>query len=138
MGDEMTEKLSARLFYALVLSIIVLMSGFVALGIRAFASAVISDSIYLGVFGILLTIFPIYFVLRRPVGVTAMDRKIRGLLSARSRQAPRQVAPRLKDRRKPLVQGQIRTAVAYERRSKQGARFSVVSLEPVAGGTVRG
>jgi len=72
----MTEKLSARLFYTLVLSIIVLMSGFVAVGIRAFASAVISDSIYLGVFGILLLIFPIYFVLRRRVAVTAMNRKI--------------------------------------------------------------
>jgi hypothetical protein len=134
----MTEKLSARLFYTLVLSIIVLMSGFVAVGIRAFASAMISDSIYLGVFGILLMIFPIYFVLRRPVGVTAIDRKIRGLLSARSRQVPRQVAPRLKDRRNPLVPGQIRIAVAHERRSTQGAGFPVVSLEPVASGTVRG
>jgi hypothetical protein len=133
----MTEKLSARLFYTLVLSIIVLMSGFVAVGIRAFASEVISDSIYLGVFGILLMMFPIYFVLRRPVGVTAMDRKIRGLLSARSRQVPQQVAPRRKDRRKPLVQGQIRTAVAHERRSKQSARFPVVSLEPLASATVR-
>jgi hypothetical protein len=134
----MTEKLSARLFYTLVLSIIVLMSGFVAVGIRAFASAMISDSIYLGVFGILLMIFPIYFVLRRPVGVTAMDRKIRGLLSARSRQVPGQVAPRLKDRRKPLVPGQIRTAVAHERRSTEGAGFPVVSLERVTSGTVRG
>ena len=134
----MTEKLSARLFYTLVLSIIVLMSGFVAVGIRAFASAVISDSIYLGVFGILLTIFPIYFVLRRRVAVTAMNRKILRLLSARSRQVPRQVAPKLKDRRKPLVQGQIRIAVAHERRSKQGPGFPVVSLESVASGTVRG
>ncbi len=134
----MTEKLSARLFYTLVLSIIVLTSGFVAVGIRAFASAAISDSIYLGVFSILLVIFPMYFVLRQPVGATAMDRKIRGLLSARSRQVPRQVAQRLKDRRKPLVQGQIRTAVAHERRSKQDARFPVVSLEPVASGTLRG
>jgi hypothetical protein len=134
MGDEMTEKLSARLFYTLVFSIIVLMAGFIAIGIRAFASAMISDSIYLGVFGLLLVIFPMYFVLRRPVGVTAMDRKIRGLLSARSRQA----APRWKDRRKPLVQGQIRTIVTHERRSKQGAGFPVVSLEPIASGTVRG
>ncbi len=134
----MTEKLSALLFYTLVLSIIVLMGGLVAIGIRAFASALISDSIYLGVFGILLVIFPMYFVLRRPVGVTAMDRKIRGLLSARSRQVPRQVAPGRKDRRKPLVQGQIRPTVTHERRSKQDVRFPVVSLEPVASGTVRG
>jgi hypothetical protein len=134
----MTEKLSARLFYTLVLSIIVLMSGFVAVGIRAFASAVISDSIYLGVFGSLLMIFPIYFILRRPVAITAMDRKIRGLLAVRSGQIGRQMAPGRKDRRKPLVQGRVWAAVAHERRSKQGAGFPVVSLEPVASDTVRG
>jgi hypothetical protein len=134
----MTEKLSTRLFYGLVLSIIVLMTGFIAVGVRAFASALISDSIYLGVFGILLMIFPIYFIFRRPVAVTAMDRKIRGLLATRSGQVPRQMAPGRKDRREPLVQEQVRAAVAHERRNKQGVGLPVVSLEPVASETVRG
>ena len=88
----MTEKLSARLFYALVLSIILLMTGIIAVGIRAFASALISDSIYLGAFGILLMIFPIYLILRRPPAVTAMDQKIRQLLTARAEQILRHTA----------------------------------------------
>src|ERR1039457_798772 len=128
----MTEKLSGRLFYALVLSIIVLMTGIIAVGIRAFASALISDSIYLGVFGILLMIFPIYLILRRPPAVTAMDQKIRQLLSARAEQVPRQTGSGRYDRRRSLVQGLARAAVVHERRSRQLAGFRVVSLEPVA------
>jgi hypothetical protein len=134
----MTEKLSARLFYGLVLSIILLMTGFIAVGVRAFASALISDSIYLGVFGILLMIYPIYFILRRPVAVTAMNRKVRRLLAARSGQVPRQMAPGWKDRRRPLVQGQVRAAVANERRSTQLPGSSVISIEPIASDTVQG
>ncbi len=134
----MTEKLSARLFYALVLSIIVLMTGFVAVGIRAFASAMISDSIYLGAFGILLMIFPIYLILHRPPAATAMDRRIRQLLLARSGQVSRYVALGRDDRRRPLVRGQEWAPVAHERRSAQLAGFRVVSLEPVATETLSG
>jgi hypothetical protein len=125
LGDEMTEKLSARCFYALVLSIIVLMTGFLAVGVRAFASALISDSIYLGAFGIVLMFVPIYFILRRPVVVTPMSQKISQLLSARSGQIPQQKVPGQKDRRKPLVQGQAWVAVAHERRSKQAVEIQV-------------
>lgn len=134
----MTEKLGARLFYALVLSIIVLMTGFIAVGIRAFASAMISDSIYLGVFGVCLMIFPIYLILHRPPAATAMDLKIRGLLLARSVRVPRLAAPWRDDRRRPLVQGQERSAVAYERRSRQLAGFRVAGFEPVATETLSG
>jgi hypothetical protein len=115
----MTEKLSARWFYALVLSIIVLMTGFIAVGVRAFASALISDSIVLGAFGVLLAFVPIYLTLRRRVVVTPMGRKIRGLLSARSGQFSQQMAPGPQDRRKLPPRGQTWTTAADERRSKQ-------------------
>jgi len=137
LGDEMTEKLSARLFYALVLSIIVLMTGFIAVGVRAFASALISDSIYLGAFGVVLMFVPIYLILRQPVVVTPMSQKIRRLLSARSGQVPQQMVPGRKDRRRLLPQGQVRPAVAYERRSKQLVEIHLVSLEPLASESLR-
>jgi hypothetical protein len=132
----MTKKLSTRLLYGLVISIIVLMTGFLGLGIRAFASAVISDSIFLAAFGILLMIFPIYFILHRPPAVTVMDRKIRRLLSARSGQVPPDMASGRYDRRRPLVQGQVLAAVAHERRTKQLAGFRDVGLEPITSETV--
>src|SRR5271168_412353 len=131
LGDEMTEKLSARWSYVLVLSIIVLMTGFVAAGIRAFASALISDSIFLGAFGIALMFVPVYFILRRPVAVTPMGHKIRRLLAARSGQVSQQMAAGPQDRRRPLVQGQGWAAVAHERRT-QPAGSRVVSIEPIA------
>ena len=134
----MTERLSARLFYALVLSIIVLMTGFIAVGVRAFASALISDSIYLGAFGILLMFVPIYFILRRPVVVTPMAEKIRRLLSAQSGHVPLHITSGRDDRRRPLVQGQLRAAVEHERRSTQLDGFRVAGLEPVATDTLRG
>jgi len=134
----MTEKLSARFFYALVFSIIVLMIGFGAVGIRAFASAMISDPIYLGAFGVLLMIVPIYFVLHRSPAATAMDLRIRQLLLARSGQVRGLTAPSRHDRRRPLVQGQGRAAVARDRRSTQLAGFRLKSVEPVAAETLPG
>jgi uncharacterized membrane protein YfcA len=133
----MTEKLSARLSYALVLSIIVLITGFVAVGVRAFASALISDSIYLGAFGVLLLIFSVYLILRRPPAATEMERKIRKLLLARSGQIPSCAASERHDRRRPMTEGRARTAVTHERRSKQLAGFRVVSREPVGAETAR-
>jgi hypothetical protein len=133
----MTEKLSGRLAYALVLSIILLTTGFVAVGVRAFASALISDSIYLGVFGVLLLILSIYLILRRPPAATDMDRKICKLLLVRSGRIPLHAASGRHDRRRPLTEGRVRTAVAHERRSKQLPGFRVVYLEPVAAETAR-
>ena len=134
----MTEKLSGRLAYALVLSIVVLIAGFVAVGVRAFASALISDSIYLGAFGVLLLIVSTYLILRRSPAATEMDRKIRKLLLARSGQVPPHAASWRHDRRRPLTEGRARTAVAHERRSKQLAGFRVVSREHVSTETLRG
>jgi hypothetical protein len=138
LGRRMTKKLSVRFFYALVLTIVLLMIGFLGLGVRAFASAVISDSIYFAAFGVLLVTFPIYFVLHRPLAGTAIDRKIRRPSAVWSGQVFQHKASGLHDRRRPLVQGQKRAAVARERRSRQLAGFRVVNLEPIASETLRG
>jgi uncharacterized membrane protein YfcA len=134
----MTKKLSVRLFYALVLAIVLLIIGFLGLGVRAFASAVVSDSIYFAAFGVLLAAFTIYFVLRRPLAGTAMNRRIWPASSAwRGRVQRRSLLDR-NDRRSPSVQGQKRPTVAHERRSRQIAGFRAVTVAPIVGETLRG
>jgi uncharacterized membrane protein YfcA len=123
----MTKKLSARLFYALALPIVLLMIGFLGIGVRAFASAVISDSIYLAAFGVLLLALTIYFVLHRPLAGTAIGWKIREPLAVWSGAVLHHQPSRLHDRRSPLVPGQKRAAIARERRTRQLAGFRVVS-----------
>jgi uncharacterized membrane protein YfcA len=134
----MTKKLSVRLFYGLVLSIVLLMIGFLGLGVRAFASAVISDYIYFAAFGVLFAALTVYFVLRQPLAGTAMNRKIWPASSAWPGQVPRPVSSGRNDRRRPLVQGQNQAVVARERRSRQLAGFRAVALAPIAGETLRG
>jgi hypothetical protein len=134
----MTKKLSTRLLYGLLISIIVLMTGFLGLGVRAFESATTTGFIFLAAFGILLVILPLYFILRRPVAGTAMEQKIRGLLLARSGQVAGYITPWRKDRRRPLVQGQVGTVVAHERRNKQLAGSQAIGPEPIASETLRG
>ena len=73
----MTKKVSAGLSYALTLSIVVLMIGFLGFGIRVFASAMISSSIYVGAFGVLLFVIPLYFVRRRVLAGSTTERRIR-------------------------------------------------------------
>jgi uncharacterized membrane protein YfcA len=63
---HVSAKLAGRWAYALVLSIVVLVTAFLGLGVRTFASAVISHSIFLAAFGIVLLVLPVYFALRRP------------------------------------------------------------------------
>jgi uncharacterized membrane protein YfcA len=63
----MTKKQSRLLCYALVLSIFLMIAGFLGVGVRAFASAGISSTIFLAILGIVITIAPTYFILRRPV-----------------------------------------------------------------------
>lgn len=75
-GRRMTKKLRMRLSYTLVLSNVLLMIGLLGLGARAFASAAISDSIYLAAFGVLLITLTMYFVLHRPLAGAAIDWKI--------------------------------------------------------------
>jgi uncharacterized membrane protein YfcA len=133
----MTKKVSARLSYALVLSIVLVMIGFLGLGIRAFTSAVVSDFIYFIALGVFLAALTIYFVLRRPRVGVAIDGKIRQISSARSKQVPLYAASVQKDGRRPLAPGQERVAVAHERRSNQLAGFRVGSLELNASKTLR-
>jgi hypothetical protein len=134
----MTKKVSARLSYALMLSIFLVIIGFIGLGVRAFASAVISDSIYLAAFGALLATLTIYFVLHRPVAGAAISGGIHRLPSAWLGQLPRHIAWERKDRRTPLVSGHELAAVGPERRSNQLAGFRVANIERVASGTLRG
>jgi uncharacterized membrane protein YfcA len=134
----MTKKLSVGLFYALVLSIVLLMTGFLGLGVRAFASAVVSDSIYFAAFGVLLATLTIYFVLRRPLAGTVINRKIWPASLVWRRQKSPRIATERTDRRRAPVQGQERPAVARERRSRQLAGFRAVSLAPMASETLRG
>jgi hypothetical protein len=132
----MTKKLSVRLFYGLMFSIVAVMIGFLGLGVRAFASAVVADFIFLGAFGVILVVFPMYFILHRPLAGTVMDEQIRRPFAAWPGRVPRQVASGLRDRPRPLLQGQERATVALERRSKQLAGIRVVSLEPGASETL--
>jgi hypothetical protein len=123
----MTKKLSTRLSYSLVLSNALLMIGFLGLGVRAFASVVISDSIYFAALGILLMTLTIYFVLHRPLAGTAIDWKIWELSAAWSAPVLQHKASGLRDRRSPVVLGQKPAAIARERRTRQLAGFRVVS-----------
>jgi uncharacterized membrane protein YfcA len=112
----MTTQLSERWSLALMLSIIVLITGFLGLGVRAFASAAISDSIFLAALGVVLLILPLYSVFHRRPG--------RGLIERRIVRLPRYASPGRIDRRRPPVPGRERAVVANERRTKQLAGFS--------------
>jgi uncharacterized membrane protein YtjA (UPF0391 family) len=137
----MSKKTRLLLSYAFLLSIILLVTGFLGVGIRAFASSGISNAIFTLAFGILIVTLPIYFVLRRPFVGRAKNQKIWRPLPVRhvgpGTGLPLQRVGR-KDRRIPLPQGQERAAVAIERWTKQGAGFEVVTTKPIAGETLRG
>ena len=134
----MTRKLSSRLFYGLVLSIVALMIGFLGLLVRAFESAINSDFIFLGTFGVILVAVTIYFVLHRPLAGRARVRKTWPRSSAWTLQIPRRISSGRNDRRRPLVPGQKWAVVARERRSKQIGGFRVPRLRPIASETLRG
>jgi uncharacterized membrane protein YfcA len=119
----MSTKLSRRWSYALVLSIIVLATGFLGLGVRAFASAVIAHSIFFTAFGIVLLILPLYFALRRPRTPGSIERHIL--------RTPRHVSPGRYDRRTPTLSGRARVSLALERRSKQLAGFRPVAVSSI-------
>jgi hypothetical protein len=128
--------LCARLSYFLMLSIALLSTGFLGLGVHAFASARISCLIYLGAFGVVLVTIPLYFVRR---GLLANLAKITRRSSATWQvQGRPQVVPMRSDRRRPLVQGREWVAVVLERRTKQLAGASVVGLAAIASETLRG
>jgi hypothetical protein len=67
LGRRMSIKSSTLLFYALILSILLLMAGFLGLAVYAFASAHTGDSIFLILFVILVEAILQYFILRRPL-----------------------------------------------------------------------
>src|ERR1700722_3604100 len=100
----MSKKQRLLLCYALVISIIVIMFGFLGLGVRAFESAGISSTILLAALGILIAIPPIYFVLRRPAADAAIVPTVF--------HSTAQTAPWPKDRRRPLALEQEPVAFA--------------------------
>lgn len=123
----MSKKQRLLLCYVLVISILVIMAGFLGLGVRAFESAGISSTILLAALGILVAIPPIYFVLRRPAADTAIDSKV-----FRSTQ---QIAPWPKDRRRSIALGQEPVAFAVERRGKKGGGLLAVMKKPLTNET---
>ena len=133
----MTKKLSARLYYALVISIVLLMTGFLGLGVRAFATTVISDFIYFGALGILLMILAIYFIRRGSLADAATDRKFWRFSAAKPVRPQPPVTAARRERRRPLLPGQVRAAIAFERRSKQPGGFRPINANLVANGTSR-
>lgn len=137
----MSKKTRLLLCYGLLLSILLLVTGFLGIGVRAFVSAGIANAILSGAFGILIVTLPIYFVLRRPRAGAPVNQKVWRPLPVRHAGPgtgfPLQRVAR-KERRRPLLEGQERPAVAVERRSEQHAGFGVVSAKPVASDTLRG
>lgn len=132
----MTTKLCARLSYDLMLSIALVMTGFLGVGIRAFASARISSSIYLGALCVVLVAIPLYFARRRLLASSA--RITRRSSAAWLVQVRPQVVPVQSNRRRSLVQGQECAPVVFERRSKQLAGSRVVDLTDIASETLHG
>jgi hypothetical protein len=112
----MSKKQRRVLCYALVLSIFLVIAGFFGVGVRAFASAGISSTIFLVLLGILITVVPIFFVLRRRVPDTAIGPHI-----FRSRTP--QTALWLGDRRMQFERGPESVDFAVERRGKKLPRF---------------
>jgi hypothetical protein len=76
LGRQMANKVSVRVLYGVVILIVLLTAGFLGVGIRAFASAITADFIFLGAFGVILVTLPLYFVLRRRLEAAAIDRKV--------------------------------------------------------------
>jgi hypothetical protein len=136
LGSEMTKKLGARLYYALVISVVLLMTGFLGLGVRAFATTAISDFIYFGALGILLMILAIYFIRRGSLADAETDRKF-WRFSAAKRVRVQPPAPGRRERRRPLLPGQTRAAIAFERRSRQLGGFRPINPDLFANGTLR-
>jgi hypothetical protein len=114
----MTKKQRRQLCYALVLSIFLVIVGFFGVGVRAFASAGISSIIFLVLLGILITVVPIYFVLRGPVRDASIGAKIF------LRTPQKSLWPG--DRRGQFKRGQELVAFAVERRGKKAAGISTV------------
>jgi hypothetical protein len=71
----MSKKHSLILFYALAISIILMLTGFLVLVVRAFAPAGVSNFLFFAVLGILVLTPVIYFVWRH-AGGTAINQRI--------------------------------------------------------------
>jgi hypothetical protein len=110
------KKHSQLLCYALVISIILVLMGFLALGVRAFESAKVSNFLLLAAIA-LFALTPVFYFVWRPIGRADLNQKIF--------EGARQETSSARDRRKPGLNGQEKMAITVERRGKQ--RFMPVT-----------
>jgi hypothetical protein len=104
------KKHSQLLCYALVISIILVLTGFLAVGVRAFESAEISNLVFFA--GIaLFALTPVFYFVWRPIGRADMSQKVF--------EGARQEMWFGRNRRKPGLNGQEKMVITVERRNKQ-------------------
>ena len=106
----MNKKHSKLLCYALVISIILVLMGFLAVGVRAFESAEVSNLLFFAA----ITIFaltPVFYFVWRPI--------VRAEVSQKVFDGPRQETRFGRDRRMPGLNGHNKMAITIERRGKQ-------------------
>jgi len=109
-GSSVNKRRSRLLCYALVISIALVLMGFVAMGVRAFASAGVSNTMFFVAAGIVVLVPVVYFVCR-PVRQAAINPGIF--------EAAQTYTGFGRDRRKPAVSGHQSAAITIERRRKQ-------------------
>jgi hypothetical protein len=104
------QKRSRLLCYALVISISLVLMGFLAVGVRAFESAGVSSFLLLAA----LTIFaltPVFYFVWHPIGRAELSQMV-------FEGSPREMWMG-HDRRKPGLNGREKMAITIERRGKQ-------------------
>ena len=116
----MNKERSRLLCHALVISIILVLMGFLAVGVRAFESAEVSNLVFFT--GIaLFALTPVFYFVWRPIGRADIGPKVfEGALQETSS---------ARDRRKPGLNGQEKMAITVERRGKQRSMPVIAPLE---------
>jgi hypothetical protein len=104
------KKRSQLLCYALVISIILVLMGFLAVGVRAFESAEVSNLLFFAAIA-LFALTPVFYFVWRPI--------VRADVSQKVFDGPRQERWFGRDRRKPGLNGQGKLAITVERRRNQ-------------------
>jgi hypothetical protein len=107
----MSGKLTLVLCHSLVLSISLIMAGFLELAVRAFVSAGTENYILVVSFAVLAAALAAYFRFCWPLAIPEINSK--------SSRSFRRMASEGIDPRRPLLRGRVRSAVAVERRGKQ-------------------
>jgi hypothetical protein len=104
------KKYSQLLCYALVISIILVLMGFLAIGVRAFESAEVSNFLFFATLTISV-LTPVFYFVWRPIGRADISQKLFDGAWRKTWFG--------QDRRKVALFGQGKTPIAVERRGKQ-------------------